>query len=461
MTRTAIIGGGIAGLTAAWELARSGHQVDLYEAGSRLGGAIAPVALSGVRVDAGAEAFATRTPAVVEFLRELGLEDQVISPNPLGAWLQLPDQASPMPATGVLGVPANPRAEDVIAILGAEHAARAAADFDSPMRWSAAQNPALGEVVADRMGPAVVERLVAPITSGVHSADPYELAISSAHPELYRTMLAEGSLARAVASLRRAAPAGSAVQSLHGGMNTLISALESQLRQLGANIHLNTEVQDLGTLEADAVIVATEAPQVRRLISGGSQPAGLSASRSPGEDSGVALVTLLLHAPEMDVWPRGTGMLVAPTVRHIRAKAMTHISAKWEWVAQALEHQLGPSHHLLRLSFGRVTDTAGSLGFRSSDSDLLGAAITDLPALTSIAVSHDQLVDHTVVRWQAGLPGGSPQQRSDAQHIRELLRARHSAEGPRIAVTGAWFSGTGLAQIIPDARRTAQQILAP
>lgn len=463
MNRTAVIGGGIAGLTAAWELARSGHQVELYEASGRLGGAIAPVSLAQVQVDAGAEAFATRTPAVRDFLRDLGLDQQVVSPNPLGAWLQLPDQAAPMPSTGVLGVPGDPGAEDVMAILGAEQAARATQDLEAPMTWSQEQRPALGDVVADRMGPAVVERLVAPITSGVHSADPYDLAISSAHPELYRTMIAEGSLARAVTALRAAAPAGSAVQSLHGGMNTLISTLEAQLRELGTTIHLNTEVHDVGALQADAVILATEGRQVNRLIGQPhepSQPHQPAARHGMSRNSGVALVTLLVHAPALDGWPRGTGMLVAPTVDHIQAKAMTHISAKWEWVARALEDQLGPSHHLLRLSFGRVTDTDGSLGFASSDTALLSAAMTDLPALTGLTVTGEQLLDHTVVRWQTGLPGGSTQQRSDAQRIRERLSARHSAGGPQIAVAGAWFSGTGLAQVIPDARRTAQQILS-
>ncbi|WP_120003592.1 protoporphyrinogen oxidase [Nesterenkonia muleiensis] len=475
MARVAVVGGGIAGLTAAWELARAGVQVDLFEATDRLGGVIAPVTLSGVQVDAGAEAFATRVPAVGEFLADLGLEEQIVSPNPAGAWLQLPEFAAPLPATGILGIPGEPGADDVAAILGAQHAARAAEDLRAPMTWTAGQSPSLGEVVAERMGPAVVEKLVAPITSGVHSADPYDLAVSAAHPQLYRAMLAEGSLATAVSRLRAAAPAGSAVQSLWGGMSTLISALEAQLRDLGVNIHLNTGVSEVqvhrngvrmgviladshlrpgrGEVEAEHLIMAVEGPEVEALL--GQESA--SAARHSAQ-SGVALVTLLVHAPELDSHPRGTGMLVAPSNENIRAKAMTHISAKWAWAAEALEAKLGPGHHLLRLSYGRVNDSPGALGFGSSDRDLITAAIADLPHLTGAPVAGEQIVDRTVVRWQRGLPGGGAAQRGDAEDLKAALAIQGAEGGPQLAAVGSWFAGTGLAQVIPDARAQAREL---
>lgn len=468
----AVVGGGIAGLTAAWELACAGAQVELYEASDRLGGALAPLQLGGVRVDAGAEAFATRTPAVREFLDELGLADRIVSPNPAGAWLQLPGLAAPLPATGILGIPGDPTAGEVARLLGTADAARAAEDLTAAMTWTAQQSPSLGEVVADRMGPAVVEKLVAPITSGVHSADPHQLPISTAHPRLYQAMLEHGSLARAVTALRAAAPAGSSVQSLRGGMNTLISALEEQLRQLGVRIRLNTPVatgpppwplglrsetvgtrseiegvptvslQDLQGREYSAVILAAGAQQAAQLLG------------SPGDaPAGVALVTLLVHAPELDAHPRGTGMLVAPSVASIGAKAMTHISAKWAWAAQSLEAQLGPGHHLVRLSYGRTGDHDAALGFHSTEEALYRAALADLPQLTGTAVTPEQVLDHTVVRWRRG--GISPQ----AQGLQERLKAQAERGGPEIAAVGESFAGTGLAQVIPHARQAARHLL--
>ena len=50
---------------------------------------------------------------------------------------------------------------------------------------------------------------------------------------------------------------------------------------------------------------------------------------------------------QLDAAPRGTGLLVAPGAPGIRAKALTHASAKWAWLAE----KAGPHRHVLRLSY--------------------------------------------------------------------------------------------------------------
>ena len=463
--RIAVVGGGIAGLTAAWDLARSGAEVSLYEAGSRLGGAVAPHVLAGVRCDAGAEAFATRTTAVRQLIEDLGLAEQVVSPNPAGAWLQIPGFAAPLPATGLLGIPGDPQAEDVRRLIGAEAAARAAQDLHRPVdQWRGVSSPTVGQVARDRMGDVVVDALVSPITSGVHSADPDELDMNTAAPGLFSAMLEEGSLARAVQRLKAQAPAGSAVQSLHGGMATLVDALEAALRQAGVTIHVNHRVTDLRGLEADHLLLAVDGPAALELLEPvlpqleGDQFDG-------GGTGGVALVSMVVHAPQLDAHPRGTGMLVAPSVPGIGAKAMTHASAKWAWAADALTAALGPGHHLLRLSYGRITDTPDSLtlGFYSSDEQLLAAAAADLPQLTGVPIGPEQILDADVVRWERALPAASA---GHLQRVQQLLQALSQLRqlpqgeaGTKIWTAGSWFAGTGLARVIPDARAVAARIL--
>lgn len=485
--RIAVVGGGIAGLIAAWDLARAGCSVEIFEAGDRLGGAIGAHTLSGVAYDAGAEAFATRSPVVPRLLAELGLQDLVVAPQHAIAWLQLPDVAAPLPATGILGIPADPLAPDVVAILGEEAAARAAEDLNAPVEGWAEKHAArggritLGEVVRDRMGQDVLDRLVTPIVSGVHSAEPDDLDMSNTAPGVFEAMLREGSLARAVAQVRAKAPAGSAVNSLHGGLNRLVAALEEELLRLGAVIRLNTPVNDLAELDVagvglpEHIILALDAPAAVQLAAGmvdlsGLDLTGLGAASSQQETQhepetpapGVALVSMVLDAPELDSHPRGTGVLVSPHVTEIGAKAMTHISSKWQWADAAVTQAHGPGHHVVRLSYGRVGQSSQrSLGADSSDEELLQAAAQDVGALFGVPIAPAQILEASVIRWRKALP------QTSAGHAERIaaLRARLTeqpaagARPPVLHMTGAWFAGTGLARVVPDARATAAAIL--
>lgn len=521
-----VVGGGIAGLIAAWDLARAGCTVEIFEAGDRLGGAIGAHVMGGIAYDAGAEAFATRSPVVPKLLQELGLDDQVVAPQHSSAWLQLPDLAAPLPATGILGIPADPLAADVVAILGEDAAQRAAEDLVAPTEGWAGEYESrggkitLGEVVRDRMGQAVLDRLVTPIVSGVHSAEPDDLDVSNAAPGLFEAMLREGSLARAVALVKSKAPAGSAVNSLYGGLNRLVYALEEELIRLGAQIRMNTPVTDLAELWSvsaqgadrlrrapDHVILALDAPAAVQLASGvvdlsgldltGLTPASVESNRDstevpagqpdskqaqkqagrPSTAPGVALVSMIVDAPELDAHPRGTGVLVSPQVSRIEAKAMTHISSKWEWADLAVTQAHGPGHHVVRLSYGRVGEHRhDALGADSSDEQLLAAAAVDLGLLFGLPIEPEQILEAGVIRWRKALPQTSAGHAERIAALRTRL-AEHSAQeatadgtsahgtsadrAPRdIHMIGAWFAGTGLARVVPDARAAAATILS-
>src|SRR3546814_1433466 len=69
-----VIGGGIAGLVAARELAGSGHDVLLLEGSDRLGGKLRLEAVGGITVDVGAEAMLNRRPEEIGLARDMGLD---------------------------------------------------------------------------------------------------------------------------------------------------------------------------------------------------------------------------------------------------------------------------------------------------------------------------------------------------------------------------------------------------
>ena len=111
----AIVGAGLAGLTAAFELRDSGHTVDVYEGSDRIGGKLFTVAFDGGPTDMGAEAFIARRPEAKQLVDELGLADCLVSPSGLRSLLYVDGETRAMPAGGVMGIPSTSEPASLIA----------------------------------------------------------------------------------------------------------------------------------------------------------------------------------------------------------------------------------------------------------------------------------------------------------------------------------------------------------
>lgn len=460
LTRTpadaVVVGGGIAGLCAALELTAAGVEVTVLESSPSFGGCVGTHELAGLTLDAGAESFSTRSDTVPALARELGLGGLVRSPNPAGAWLAspLPNgelMMMPLPKTGLLGIPADVRDPELGRLLGRAGSMRAALDRALPLGGLLNQPElSLGAVVRARMGAEVLARLVAPVVSGVLSADPDDLDVDAAVPGLRAAMRKHGSLGAAVGAMRRAAPAGSAVAGLEGGIGRLAAALTQRLQRDGATLRSSEEVLELsrnaegwtvrtgtGSINAQGVVVATDGPTAVDLLTpvlprlGGDRPSVVP---------GVALVSLVVDVPELDAAPRGTGVLVAAGTGRVRAKALTHATAKWAWLAE----RAGPGNHVLRLSYGRAGDN-GTL--QESDADLFDDALQDASVLLDVHISATDVVGWDVVRWEGALPHAMLGHRDRVARIRTVTATERKLE-----VTGAWLAGTGLVAVIDDAR---------
>ncbi|MFE4077881.1 protoporphyrinogen oxidase [Paenarthrobacter sp. YIM B13468] len=463
-----VIGGGISGLLAARELAMAGTSVTILEASEAWGGCVGRHTVAGLSLDSGAESFATRSTAVADLARELGLEGQIVSPHPGGAWVQLPDGPQELPKTGILGIPASPWDPEVRRSLGLSGALRASLD-----RWLPASLGTTPEVtsvsslVRARMGKKVLERLVAPVVGGVHSADPGLLDVDMVAPGLRVGLKKHGSLAAAVAAQRKAAPgsgagpakAGSAVGGLKGGMNTLISALVKDLRDRGVDMLSGKRADSVSKTSNGWRVTAGDATyDVGRLVVALDGPAavGLLETAVP-ELSGlrpapgplVSLVTMVVDLPELDRRPRGTGILVAPQTPGIRAKALTHATAKWDWLAE----EAGPGTHVLRLSYGRREDAdGGAPDVVMDDEELLAAALDDASALLTVPVTRADIVDWDVVRWAGALPFAAVGHKQRVEQVRKVCAA---ADG--LTVVGGWLAGNGLAAVVADTRSQLAQ----
>jgi oxygen-dependent protoporphyrinogen oxidase len=496
-----VVGGGIGGLVAARECAKVGMRVTVLEAAEALGGAIRRVELDGVTVDAGAESYATRGGLVRALVEELDLGDRIAAPQAGGAWLAgIPGVgAAPLPVGGILGIPANPFQPDVRRIIGWSGVWRAYLDRVRPP-LTIGHQLSLGKLVASRMGAKVRDRLVAPVTTGVYSASPDDVDIDVAAPGLNAALTRVGSLSGAVQALRDEAAAkasearaaakapGAAVEGLSGGMSTLVDALAADLARLDAEVRTGVRVRSvrktgatwavevevegapagdvpastddadaivadlhaaaadavhplIEELDADAVIIATPESAAREILAS-VVPALLKTEAAASPE--IEIVTLLLDAPELAAAPRGTGVLTVPGSH--TAKALTHSTAKWGWVREA-----AGARQIVRVSFGAQGEPAATAGL--SDDAAADLARREAAALLGVAIAPEAVVASHRGRFIQSQPAsiiGSAERRTAARAAIEAV--------PGVAAVGAWLAGTGLAQVIPDARDEADRL---
>ncbi|RUR01948.1 protoporphyrinogen oxidase [Labedella endophytica] len=485
-----VIGGGMAGLVAALDCARVGLRVTVLEGSDRLGGALRSEEIGGIPVEVGAESYATRGGTVRALAESVGLGDRIVTPNPAGAWVAASTGVfAPLPKAGIVGIPSNPFAEDVRAVIGWRGALRAYLDRVIPV-LSVGRVHDLGALVSRRMGRAVRDNLVAPVTMGVYSSDPEALDVTFAAPGLNKALTRTGSLSGAVASMRAASRAGSNVEGIAGGMSALVDALIAELEGAdGVEIRRNAPVETLrrtddgwmvtvtdatpddsgsgnpttplpepvdglrdpendagpSAIHADYVIVAVpEAPALALLAE--LEPA--LSDVVPVDPPRVDLVTLVLDDERLDAHPRGTGMLVAPGAG-LTAKAMTHATAKWPWLAEQAR-AVAPHRHVLRVSFGKAGENTVA---HLDDPALVEIAIRDLSTMLGIELDPSTVVESRRTTWANAVPGAVIGQRARSEQLRERILAIGDLD-----VTGGWLSGTGLAAVVPDALAAAGRV---
>lgn len=444
--RVVVVGGGIAGLVAALECAKVGMQVTLLERSDRLGGLLASAELDGRMVDVAADGWRVAPGDFEDLIDELGLRDRVAGARAGDTWVAGSFGTAPLPEASILGIPASPFDARVARIIGWSGVWRAYLDrLRPPLTIGAERN--LGALTSGRMGRRVLERMVAPLTWGIHSVPPERVDVDRAARGLNAALTRTGSLSGAVAQQLpddRSAPPARAT--LEGGMSELIDAISGRLADLEVEVRTGIDVTaidrrgagfaveatgldpDAGgePVEADAVIVATPEPAARRLLA----PLLADAEGPRLSPADLDVVTLVLDAPVLDARPRGHAVYAVPDTA--AATAVIHATATWP-------HTAGDPHVV------RVTTPARG----ASDAEVIAASTDAATELLGGDIGRVTAVHRAT--WTPALPSSALSPERD--ELRSALR-----RDPRIGVTGAWIDGTGITRVAADAKTEAERV---
>ena len=449
-----VIGAGVTGLATAYRLLRQGSEqgslsVTLLEAGQRVGGKMHTIELDGVPVEAGADSFVVRKPWAVELCRDLELEDDLVVPGTIGAFVWARGALHPFIEPSAFGIPAAPGA--LLRWKGLSMAGRMRALLDLYRgRRRGEDDEALSRLLRRRLGREAAQTLVEPLLAGLHAADPDRLSTLATFPELPMWERRHGSLVRGARAAVRASrgSAGAMFASVWGGLSRFTEALVSAIG--GDHIRTDTPVNaiersgrrfviDAGPdrFEADAVVLATPAFETARLLRGPASKVadGLDRIRY----ASTAVVVLVYPPGTGSMLPSGTGFVV-PSEAHGNITACTWLSRKWPTPAYG-------DRAVIRCFVGRDGREAV---LELEDDDLIRAVRHEIEAITPLGA---EPLAARVVRWPRGMP------QYDVGHLDRMdaiNRDLRTVGG--VFVAGSAYRGVGIADCIRQANDVAVEV---
>ena len=439
-----IIGGGITGLAAAYELSVRRQPFVLLEASSRLGGLIRTEHRDGFVLDAGPDSMLAQKRAAIDLCHELGLASRLMpATRPRTAFVLKHGHLHRLPSPSVLGIPTSAAALAKYDLLPWSARARVALEPFVPRRTP--EDESVGSFFRRRFGPATVGLVAEPLLGGIHAGDVERLSMPALFPRLAE---AERNTGKVLLTLRRGRQpdADGAFRALTGGMGELVERIAAVLPD--QSILLDAPVAALqrtgeswqvigsqSSREASAVVLAAPAHAAARLLTPLDSAAGEICRAVPY----VSTASVALGWPRADVpHPlQGSGFVVARGYNDVRITACTWVSSKW--TGRAPE-----GHVLLRAFLGGAHDPAA---VDLNDEELIAIATRDLGSVLGVNTS-PRLA--RVFRW----PGAGAQHnvghRARIAELRERLRA-----WPGLFVSGSGFDSIGIPDCVANGRAAA------
>ncbi len=466
MSRVAVAGGGIAGLAAAYDLARLGAEPVLFEASSRLGGIVETVREQGFVIECGPDAWVTEKPWAHELAVELGLAEQILSSNdcwrrtyivrgralvpmPDGMRMMVPSQWAPLFASPLFSWQAR------LAYLREFHRA----DELRAEALPEGEDESVASFVRRHFGEEVTRTVAGPLLAGVFGGDVEQLSARAVMHNFLKMEREHGSLIRAVQGKQQ--PEQPVFSTLARGLGTLIDRAAATLPASAIRLHCEVTAvaphegkwtvrfaQDGASREDrfDQLILATPAHVTRRLM----EPVDPEIAGLLNLEATSAIVVALGFLPASAARlriPRGFGFLEPPTAEAAGGEppllAATFVDQKFSQRAPA-------GAVLLRGFFGGRHAPAL---LQEPDQQIAALAHRQLSRLLGPLPQPDVTV---VRRWPRSLPQYTV---GHVDRMEEL--AARVAHHPGLHLTGNAYRGVGLPDLVRQGRAAARRLVQP
>ena len=441
-----MIGGGISGLSAAYDLTLGGADCTILEKQARVGGVIETRIADGCTLECGPDSFLSAKPAALALIKEVGLGNDVIGSNDHqrttyilkhGALVTLPEGVMMIVPTRVMPMVKSPLLSWGTKIrMGLEY-------FRKP---GESHDRSVAEFVTDHFGRETLDYLAEPLLSGVYGGDPAQLSVGSVLPRFLQMEAKYGSLVRGVLAGRSGAgPSGPLFRTLKGGLGTLVDALAARVKVCRADVET---IERVGSgfrvraggewMDADQVIVACPAWSSALLVSG--LDARLAELLSSIDYSSSLTLSLIYRTSDFDGKRAGFGFLV-PKKERQRLAACTFVGTKFSF-------RVPDDRIVLRCFFGGIGDAAI---LTESDESVTAIAREELRRILGLTA---EPISQTIARW----PRSMAQYTLGHQQRVAEIRARAAAI-PGLHLAGNAFDGIGIPDCIHAGRTAAKAAL--
>lgn len=453
-TPIVVVGGGIAGLVAARDLALAGADVTLVEP-ELPGGKLRASPFAGLLLDEAADAFLARVPEGLELCRELGLEGDLVSPGARRAYVWSHGALRPLPEGQVLGVPTDLEELAASGVVSPAAVEQARTELTTPL-IAPEGDVTIGALMRARLGDEIVDRLIDPLVGGINAGDTDHLSLAATVPQLDAAARSGATSVIEACRVQRAAVSDAAAPVFfapRAGMASLAAATLADAADRGLEVVAARAVgleRERGgwrvaldggrALQADAVVIAAPAGTAAGLVRPHAARAGTLLAAIPY--ASVAMIAIAVDRAGVERELDGSGFLV-PRVEGRTITACSWATSKWP-------HLEAGDTVLLRASVGRDGDDR-ALGL--GDGAMVAAALADLRDTMGLRGEPSEV---RVTRWAGSLPQYRP------GHLDRVaaIEADLDAMAPRVVVTGAALRGLGVPACIRQGRAAAGRILA-